>query len=263
MKMLPVSKQHKHDKNTTDLISHTSCVAVGLRHDSIVPSSSLVSTLEFFIHTSPFASAERGVGGMGGTASFWPGLINAWIIFTSFHLMEFCFLSASFNHSAWKVPLHRCHFLAHSLSLPFCFSLSLSLLLPHPYLVRCTASWGKRPLLFCIPHSTKQTEEIHSLCLYLHNEWSRCHSSTLAAYWVLGAASLAAWSHRRCQAFQRPAHTMKDKSKERSASMGRATLAVSAFLPLVLEAAAPRPPTLPFSNTWLSNPHPLTLPILL
>ncbi len=149
--------------------------------------------------------------------------------------------------------------LSLSLSLPFCFSLSL----PLPYLLRCTASWGKCPLLFCIPHSAKQTEEIHSLCLYLHNEWSRCHSSTLAAYWVLQAASLAAWSRRRCQAFQRLARTMKDKSKERSTSMWRATLAVSAFLPLVLEAAAPRPPTLPFSDTWLSNPHPLTLPILL
>lgn len=122
--MLLILKQHKYDKNTTDLISHTSCAAVGLRHDWIVPGSSLVSTLEFFIHTSPFASAERGEEKR--TASFWPGLINAWIIFTSFHLMEFCFLSASFNHSAWKVPLHRCHFLAHSLSLPFCFSLSLA-----------------------------------------------------------------------------------------------------------------------------------------
>ncbi len=122
-----------------------------------------------------------------------------------------------------------------SLSLPFCFSLSL----PLHYILRCTASWGKCPLLFCIPHSAKQTEEIHSLCLYLHNEWSRCHSSTLAAYWVLGAASLAAWSHRLCQAFQRLARTMKDKSKERSTSMGRATLLSLHFFHLFLRQLHP------------------------
>lgn len=53
---------------------------------------------------SPFHSlSQRARAREGGRGpSFRLGLINAWIIFTSFHLREFCFLSASLNHSAWK-----------------------------------------------------------------------------------------------------------------------------------------------------------------
>lgn len=60
---------------------------------------------------SPFHSlSQRARAREGGRGpSFRLGLINARIIFTSFHLREFCFLSASLNHSAWKHSLSLSH----------------------------------------------------------------------------------------------------------------------------------------------------------
>ena len=58
----------------------------------MVTSGSLISTPDFFIHTFPFVPQKEGEK---KNTLLCPGLINARIIFTSFHLMEFCFLSAS------------------------------------------------------------------------------------------------------------------------------------------------------------------------
>lgn len=111
--LITVKKKKKTNKNKnrrttrqarwTDLVCGGSGNGVRLRHDLMLwPSgASLLATVGCFIHTLPFSSAAK--EGVENTVypPFCPGLINAWITFTSFHLMELCFLSASLAHSAW------------------------------------------------------------------------------------------------------------------------------------------------------------------
>lgn len=139
---------------------------------------------------SPFHSlSQRARAREGGRGpSFRLGLINAWIIFTSFHLREFCFLSASLNHSAWKRSL------SHP---PATHTPSLSHSLPHPF--PSLTSFPSLQSLFCsIIHWRKSPP--HTLVYTCRGELSRSTAlastlvmnrfvvipSTLGAYWVSG-----------------------------------------------------------------------------
>ncbi len=127
------AKPHKYDKNTTDLIGHKSCTAVGLRHDSIVSGSSLVSTREFFIHTSPLASAEREKGGGGGQPPFG----QAWLMPELFSPHFIWWSSAS------SPPLS---IIRHGRSPSTTFSLTLSL---PPFLFLSLTPSSLHPPLYC------------------------------------------------------------------------------------------------------------------
>lgn len=137
---------------------------------------------------SPFHSlSQRARAREGGRGpSFRLGLINAWIIFTSFHLREFCFLSASLNHSAWKRSL------SPTLLQP---TLPLSHSLPHPF-----PSLTSFAIPF-LPYYTLEKVPPHPTLVYTcRGELSRSTAlastfamnrfvvipSTLGAYWVSG-----------------------------------------------------------------------------
>lgn len=172
----------------TNLIGLTRHGVAGLRHGSPAPAVSLGSNLELFIHLSIRFHRGRVHEKGGGDPPFRLGLINAWIIFTSFHLREFCFLSASLNHSAWK------RFLSPTLLQP---TLPLSHSLPHPF--PCFTSFPSLQSLFCsIIHWRKCPPPV--LVYTCRGELSRSTAlastfamnrfvvipSTLGAYWVSG-----------------------------------------------------------------------------
>lgn len=172
----------------TNLIGLTRHGVAGLRHGSPAPAVSLGSNLELFIHLSIRFHRGRVHEKGGGDPPFRLGLINAWIIFTSFHLREFCFLSASLNHSAWK------RFLSPTLLQP---TLPLSHSLPHPF--PCFTSFPSLQSLFCSIIHWRKCPPPPSSSTLVGGSWADPQPSPLLLPWIDSLSFQALWVHTEYQ----------------------------------------------------------------
>lgn len=210
---LALEAQKRAQENGTDLIRPASRDAVGLRHGWTVPAVSLRPTLGFFIHT--FSARFRRECARANERRGWgeekkkkehPPFGQAWLMPELFspHFIWWSSVSSpplsiirhgsSLSLPLAHPPLHPILFLSlslclaqspspiHCLALPpfLLFSLFLLYFNPPPPLVSTLRGGEKKK-----KREKPQSRSIVS-CLYLHHEWSRCHSSTLVAYWVLG-----------------------------------------------------------------------------